>query len=264
VTGAGTGARVGPGSGAGTGARSWTTDGAVAISLPAAARGAIYVVAKAPRPGQSKTRLCPPLTPERAARLAQAFLLDTLEAVAAAGLTPRIICRDREERDALAGLVDGAAAVYVQEGSGLGDALESAFRHGLADGFPLVGVLGADIPTLPPAVLTDACLAVAGGDDVALGRSDDGGYYLLVARAVHPTLFRGMTWSTDTVGEVTLARCRAAGLRIHLLPSWYDVDDAAALVQLRRELAAAPAGIARHTRAELQTAASPDRPRPSL
>jgi uncharacterized protein len=218
------------------------------------APGAIYVVAKAPCPGQSKTRLCPPLTPEGAARLAGAFLLDVLDVVAAAGLAPRIICRDAAEQAALQALVGGGVAVHVQEGHGLGDALESAFRRGLADGFPVVGVLGADVPTLPPAVLRDACRAVVDGPDVALGRSDDGGYYLLAARAVHPTLFRNMTWSTAEVAAETLRRCRAAGLRPRLLPPWYDVDDGAALVALQADLDTAPAGIAPRTRATLAEA----------
>jgi rSAM/selenodomain-associated transferase 1 len=213
------------------------------------------VVAKAPLAGQSKTRLCPPLTPPVAARLAGAFLLDTLATVAAAGLAPRVICRDAAEQEALRALVGGQATVHVQEGAGLGDALESAFRQGLGGGAAVVGVLGADAPTLPAAVLADGCRAVATGYDVALGESDDGGYYLLAARAVHPVLFRDMAWSTSAVGAETRRRCRAAGLRTHLLPRWYDVDDAAALGTLRAELARTAPGVAPRTRAELDWAA---------
>jgi rSAM/selenodomain-associated transferase 1 len=197
------------------------------------------------------------LTPEGAARLAGAFLLDVLDVVATARLAIRIICRDAAEQATLRGLVGREVAVHVQDGHGLGDALESAFRRGLADGFPVVGVLGADVPTLPPTVLQDACHAVADGPDVALGRSDDGGYYLLAARAVHPTLFRDMTWSTAEVAAETLRRCHAAGLRPRLLPPWYDVDDGAALVTLQADLDAAPAGIAPRTRAALAEARPP-------
>lgn len=213
--------------------------------------GVVYVVAKAPRPGHSKTRLCPPLSPDEAARLARAFLLDTLANVRDAGLVPRIICRDPAEQALLRGLVGRSATVHVQDGEGLGEAMESAFRQGLAEGFREVAVLGADSPTLPPAVLVEAFHAVGGGHDVALGRSDDGGYYLLAARAVHGSLFRDMIWSTPAVAEVTLGRCRAAALRTYLLPSWYDVDDVPALASLRRELLRLPTGVAPYTRAEL-------------
>ncbi|MGH2355249.1 MAG: TIGR04282 family arsenosugar biosynthesis glycosyltransferase [Chloroflexota bacterium] len=216
--------------------------------------GVVYVVAKAPRPGAAKTRLCPPLTPEGAARLARAFLLDTLANVRAAGLAARVICRDAAEREALRPLVGSSTTIQLQDGAGLGAALESAFRHGLADGFPAVGVFGADTPTLPPVVLAGAFEAVSDGADVALGPSEDGGYYLLAARAVYPSLFRNMVWSTASVAAITLRRCREAGLRTHRLLLWYDVDDAAGLARLRQELRQAPPGVAPHTRSELFSA----------
>ena len=42
---------------------------------------ALLVVAKRPAPGETKTRLTPPLTPERAAQLYEAFLCDTLDLI---------------------------------------------------------------------------------------------------------------------------------------------------------------------------------------
>ena len=210
----------------------------------------VYVVAKAPRAGASKTRLCPPLRPPQAARLAEAFLLDTVALARRAGCRVRVICRDAAEQATLERIV-ADAPVCVQAGAGLGAALESAFSRGLADGAAAVAVLGADSPTLPPARVREAFAALARGADVALGPSDDGGYYLLAARALHPTLFRDMAWSTSTVAQVTLERCRAAGLRPYLLPRWYDVDDVASLVRLRAELARAPVDVAPRTRSEL-------------
>ncbi|MBI3973592.1 MAG: TIGR04282 family arsenosugar biosynthesis glycosyltransferase [Chloroflexi bacterium] len=213
--------------------------------------GVVYVVAKAPRAGAAKTRLCPPLSPEQAARLAEAFLRDVLAAAHAAGLSCRLICRDRREQRALQELAGRLASVHVQFGRGLGDAMESAFLQGLRDGFRAVGVLGADTPTLPAEILSDAFAGIDDGADVAIGPSEDGGYYLLVARALHAHLFRDIPWSTSTVGAETIARCRAAGLRVHTLPAWYDVDDAASLARLQTHLAVAPASLAQYTRAAL-------------
>ncbi len=59
--------------------------------------GVVYVVAKAPQPGVSKTRLCPPLTPDQASQVARAFLYDTLANATLAGVTPRIVCRTASE-----------------------------------------------------------------------------------------------------------------------------------------------------------------------
>jgi hypothetical protein len=89
---------------------------------------------------------------------------------------------------------------------------------------------------------------------VALGPSEDGGYYLLASRAVHSSLFREMTWSTAQVAAETLRRCAGLGLRVAGLPTWYDVDDAPGLARLQAELSASgglPVTSARHTRAAL-------------
>ena len=213
--------------------------------------GVVYVVAKAPHAHEAKTRLCPPLNPEQAALLAEAFLLDTLNVVRHATLQARIICRDAAEQATLERIVTGLAPVCIQAGTGLGNALESAFLQGLADGFTAVAVLGADSPTLSPEVLRQAFNVLVDDADVALGPSEDGGYYLLAASALHTQLFRDMEWSTSEVTRKTLARCQAAGLRTHRLPTWYDVDDPTSLARLETELLHTPSGVAPNTRRQL-------------
>ena len=214
--------------------------------------GLAYVVAKAPQPGVSKTRLCPPLTPDQASHLAAAFLRDTLSNVTLAGLSPRIVCRGMTDQQELRRLVGPLTHVSIQSGAGLGDALEGAFREGVADGFAAVAVLGADSPTLPVLVIREAFAALTNGADVALGPAEDGGYYLLAARGVHPSLFYDMPWSTSGVASETLRRCRALGLRTHVLPAWYDVDDAASVAILRMDLRRLPVSTAPNTRAALE------------
>src|SRR5713101_1766798 len=211
--------------------------------------GVVYVVAKAPQPGVSKTRLCPPLTPDQASQLARAFLHDTLTNATLAGVTPRIVCRTAPEQRELRRLVGALTQVSMQSGAGLGDALEGAFREGLADGFTAVAVLGADTPPLPVLVIREAFAALTDENDVALGPAEDGGYYLLAARRVYPWLFRDMPWSTDGAASETLRRCQTLGLRTHVLPAWYDVDDAASLARLRMDLQRLPMSTAPQTRA---------------
>jgi rSAM/selenodomain-associated transferase 1 len=212
----------------------------------------VYIVAKAPRPGAAKTRLGAALGPAPAAVLALAFLRDTITTVRIAGLEPRIICRDTVETAALQQLLRGTdCTVTSQEGEGLGAALESAFRQGLTGASDAVAVLGADSPTLPPPYLRAAFAHLDRGADVVLGPARDGGYYLLAARAVHPALFRAMPWSTSIVAQETLQRCGRAHLRVSLLPTWYDVDDAASLRQLCADLARSAPEVAAHTRAAL-------------
>ena len=220
--------------------------------MDATSERVLYGIAKAPRTGHSKTRLCPPLRPEQAARLAGAFLQDTVAVAMRCGVDVRLICRDAAEQAALRAYVPDDVAVHTQEGEGLGAALESAFVRGVRDGYRAIGVLGTDLPSLPAETVTHAFAALDEGADVCLGPSDDGGYYLLVARTSHPALFRDMTWSTGSVAAETLARCANLGLRMHVVQPWLDVDDAASLAALRAQLAALPESVAAHTRATLR------------
>ena len=109
-------------------------------------------------------------------------------------------------------------------------------------------LIGTDSPTLPAAIVRRGFARLARADCV-LGPATDGGYYLIGAREPLPrSLFASMPWSSGTVGAETLRRARDAGLRVALLPTWYDVDDEAGLARLAadRALSRAP-----HTRAAL-------------
>ena len=208
----------------------------------------VYIVAKAPRPGTAKTRLSPPLTPEQAARVAEAFLLDVLGlARQARALVVRAMCRDQSDLDHIRQLCGRHVEVLCQLEPGLSAALEECFIHGLADGFAKVAVLGGDSPTLPPGLIEQAFDALD-SHDVVVGPTEDGGYYLLGARAAHPMLLRGMVWSTDRVFEDTMARARGAGLETAVLPPWYDVDTPEDLARIARDLESGPSGLAPHTR----------------
>jgi rSAM/selenodomain-associated transferase 1 len=191
----------------------------------------------------AKTRLAARVGDDAATALARAFLLDTVENVQrAAGVDARAVCRDDADASAIRSLIGDDVPVLVQSRPGLGAALEECFAHGLADGYHGVAVLGSDSPTLPPNVLTSA-FEVLDGRDVAIGPCPDGGYYLLSARGVHPSLFRDMVWSTPDVFQETLVRCAIDSLRVATLPTWLDVDtpdDLDALVESLADSDAAP------------------------
>ncbi len=214
-------------------------------------RPVVYVIAKAPQPRTCKTRLCPPLSASQAVGLARAFLLDAVEIVQRSGIDVRVMCRSSAEQVLLRDTLDADVPVSVQRGRGLGSALESAFAEGRQDGCSAVGVFGADSPTLDPRLLRNAFAALDDGADVSIGPSADGGYYLLAARHVNPRLFHRMPWGTSAVADITLQRCEQLGLVTAMLPTWYDVDDWAGLVQLREEISRDAPEVARHTRREL-------------
>ena len=233
---------------------------------PIAALGhlcALAVVAKAPKPGRVKTRLSPPLTLEQTAALNIQFLRDTTENLAtipgAAGLISYTPVGDEP---LFAGLLPETFALVPQRGDGFGERLLAAAQDILAIGYGSVCLIDSDSPTVPGAAFHQAVEALAApGDRVVLGPSDDGGYYLIGLKQAHPAPFERITWSTASVLEETMERCREAGLEVVLLPTWYDVDDAATLDVLTAELiagqepafAAIKGYSAPHTREFLET-----------
>ena len=209
---------------------------------------AIGVMAKAPRSGFSKTRLCPPLRPDQAARLSAAFLRDITENIAqAARQTPiaGFVAYAPEGQEALFdGHLAAGTGLLLADGSplmppdvrGFGRCLLHAILTMLARGHGSAVVLNSDSPTLPTAVLVRTATALAApGDRVVLGPADDGGYYLLGMKAAHAHLFADVAWSTDSVAETTRTRAAQQGIDVVELPVWYDVDDQAALTRLLRE-----------------------------
>jgi rSAM/selenodomain-associated transferase 1 len=206
---------------------------------------AIAVMAKAPQPGRSKTRLVPPLAPEQAAALSAAFLRDITENIAAAAANLPIAGYIAYAPVGLEHLFDGHLAagtgLVLADGSpdmpegvqGFGRCLLHAIETLLERRYLSACVLNSDSPTLPTALLEQAADILARpGDRAVLGPADDGGYYLLGLKAAHAHMFADIAWSTDTVARDTARRAADIGLELVTLPSWYDVDDAASLARL--------------------------------
>ena len=207
---------------------------------------ALLVIAKQPTPGQTKTRLTPPLTAAQAAALYECFLVDTLDLVRRVPETdPLIAYLPAEARAYFAALAPDFGLV-LQEGAGLGERLDNALTGCLNRGYGRAVIMNSDGPTLPVAYLERAFEALRDGADVTLGPSADGGYYLIGVRRPAPRLLREVRMSTPTVLADTLALAAEEGLRVELLPAWYDVDEAADLARLTCELADAPGSGAAH------------------
>jgi glycosyltransferase A (GT-A) superfamily protein (DUF2064 family)/8-oxo-dGTP pyrophosphatase MutT (NUDIX family) len=178
--------------------------------------------------------------------LQRALLLDTIAACRRETDDVRLLVATEDERSVLDALVPGTP-VQLQRGRGLADAL----KHGVSDhltGGP-VAIISSDLPGLPAGSIAEANDALAIGADVVLGPAMDGGYWLVAMRAAHEAPFLDIPWSTPAVWAVTLRRCREAGLRIHALERWRDVDTYADLAACRDELDPA---LAPHTAAVLR------------
>jgi rSAM/selenodomain-associated transferase 1 len=178
---------------------------------------ALLVIAKAPVPGRSKTRLCPPCTTVQAAALAQAALRDTLAVVAATPAARRVLVLDGEPGAWLPAGID----VVTQRGGGLAERLAFAFDD--AAGGPAL-LIGMDTPQVTPFLLQTGLDALGDGARSVLGLTADGGYWAIGLRCPDPTVFAGVPMSASHTGAAQRTRLRRLGLDPVALPILRDVD----------------------------------------
>ena len=209
---------------------------------------ALALMTKAPRAGNVKTRLVPPLTNEEAAQLNRCFLQDTGAAIS-------VCCSGLSEANS--GPIARGVAVYTpvgaeldyadilpadfsllpQRGENFGERLYFAAEDLFKCGFYSVCLIDSDSPTIPAENFAKAMeLLSLPGDHIVLGPCDDGGYYLIGLKQLHPGVFEQIDWSTERVLEQTKRRATKIGVGVHELPRGLDVDDHAALRRLCSEL----------------------------
>lgn len=193
----------------------------------------LIVMAKASEVGRVKTRLVPPLSADQAARLNGAMIRTTLWRMS----HPEWDVELHLAGSARAG--DGLVHVPVvaQAGEGLGERMLAATEHGFDRGYASVVLIGSDHPTVPVSYVKRAFRALDESDGVAIGPSEDGGYYLIGMTRPMPALFMDMTYSVDSVFDETRHRLTMLDVDVTVLPAWYDVDTGADLARLRNELA---------------------------
>ncbi len=222
-------------------------------------RCAIAIMAKAPRLGEVKTRLVPPLSEADAALLSGCFIRDIagniLAAARAAPIDGYVAYSPAGSEDLFLPLLPERIGLLPPRRIGLGHSLVDAAEDLLAAGYGSVCLVNADSPNLPTGRLVAAARALAPpGDRLVLGPAEDGGYYLIGLKHPHRRLFEEIDWSTERVFRQTLDRAAEMGLDTVTLGAWYDIDDVASLRRLVDQLANPdPAGYAApHTTALLR------------
>lgn len=195
---------------------------------------AVVLMAKAPVPGQVKTRLSPPLAPAEAARLYACMLGDAAEEISSVSRIARYLFLDPPiAANAMREAPFSSLERFPQRGKDLGekmwDAAATAFRHGAMR----VVIVGGDCPALAAERLRRAFRELREGAEAVFGPSADGGYYLVGLACADERLFRKFTWSAPTVLLDSVARCRALSIPFSFLPPERDVDTGEDLLALR-------------------------------
>src|SRR5436305_5497829 len=160
----------------------------------------LVIMAKAPRPGTVKTRLSSSLSRDALVSFYCCLLDDTLAlACSLEDVEVAIMCPESDVNE-LALLTGNRVTVVGQRGHGLAAGLNSVFAHFAADRERQVIAFNSDSPHLPPCALKDAFRSLD-RHDVVIGPTQDGGYYLVGAKAFYPTLFACDGMGTSTALE---------------------------------------------------------------
>jgi uncharacterized protein len=196
-------------------------------------------MAKAPRPGMVKTRLMERLPSSAVTSLYRCLLEDTLSlAKSLTSVQVAVMCPEPDQGE-LAHLLGNTVQVVAQKGEGLAAGLTSVFRQFTADGGKQVIAFNSDSPHLAPPILESA-FEILATNDVVVGPTHDGGYYLVGAKAAHASLFESDGMGTKSALERLLTRTKALALSTGFTEPFYDIDVANDLILLARELRRAP------------------------
>jgi rSAM/selenodomain-associated transferase 1 len=199
----------------------------------------LVIMAKAPKPGMVKTRLTESLPSPAVTALYRCLLEDTLAlAKSLTSVEVAVMCPESDQAE-LAHLLGDTVPVVAQEGDGLAAGLTSVFRHFTAPGRQRVIAFNSDSPHLAPSVLGSA-VEMLTTHDVVVGPTHDGGYYLVGAKAAHPSLFEGGSMGTRSALDRLLTRTKVLELSTGFTEPFYDIDVANDLLLLARELRLAP------------------------
>jgi len=199
----------------------------------------LVIMAKAPKPGMVKTRLTQNLPLPAVTALYCCLLQDTVAlAHSLRGVEIALMCPSSDV-DELARLLGSAASIVAQKGEGLAAGLTSVFRHFTLGGRQHVIAFNSDSPHLAPSVLESA-FEILAANDVVVGPTYDGGYYLVGANAAYPTLFENDGLGTSSALERLLVRTKALELSTGFTEHFYDIDVAGDLCRLAAELRRVP------------------------
>jgi rSAM/selenodomain-associated transferase 1 len=191
--------------------------------MPNAPAAVLGVFAKEPRPGQVKTRLAAATSPEWAARVAAAFLEDTLDRLTRIDAR-RVLAHAPDDAGPFFDRLAAGRFELVPQGAGdLGQRMAAFFQGRFAAGATSVVLVGTDSPTVHLGYVERAFHSLA-SNDLVLGPATDGGYYLIGCKSRVPPIFDGIRWSSRHVLADTVGRLSDPSWRLALLPPWYDVD----------------------------------------
>jgi len=186
---------------------------------------ALILFLKYPEWKMVKTRIAAALGDDFAFGLYTAFIKDLLVMAGFVGANKILVIDGPSVPIALLDFGTGYPVIQ-QNGKDIGDRMLNAFIYVFNSGYKKAVLIGSDLPGLPAALVENAFVALD-TKDAAIGRSTDGGYYLIGFRkeTYSPDYFKGITWSTSSVFQRTIDKFSRSEKSVYMLPEWIDIDD---------------------------------------
>lgn len=181
----------------------------------------LLIFIKNPEKGYVKTRLARSIGDDQALKVYRRLLSMTKSVTDQLHIDRQVWYSDFIDNDDL--WSNGEYDKRLQSGEGLGERMKDAFRRAFAKGYKNVVIIGSDCSGLTSALVEDA-FKLLGDNDVVVGPSKDGGYYLLGMSSFYPRLFNDISWSTSEVIEQTLDQVKELKLSFTSLPELNDID----------------------------------------
>jgi len=185
----------------------------------------LIVFAKAPLPGDVKTRLLPLLDAEAIAVLYEQLILHCLHTAVEAEVGPvDLWCMPSMKHPFFLRCSKiFRIELYQQTEGDIGKRMAHAFFETLKKTDSAL-LMGTDCPSLTCADLKEAKRTLQQGVHAVISPTEDGGYVLLGLCQYAPQLFEGVSWGTKSVLEETRERLRRLGWHWQELPERWDVD----------------------------------------
>jgi rSAM/selenodomain-associated transferase 1 len=186
-------------------------------------KNVLLVFVKNPQAGKVKTRLARTIGDEKALAIYRQLLSKTYDATVSVNCDRQVWYSSFiEKKD----LWDAECfEKRLQNGTNLGERMRFAFKKAFDEGYDKAIIVGSDCAELTNDIIRQA-FKMLDTHDIAIGPSEDGGYYLLAMNAFYGDLFADVEWSTPSVFDQTVHKIKEQGLSMYKLSMLNDIDTA--------------------------------------
>lgn len=199
---------------------------------------AFILMTRVPIEGETKTRLIGKLSKKDCANLQFNFLKDIIELLDyIKNYADIFITYTPEDKfKIIEDIIPSYITAFSQRGLNLGERMRNAFEYVLRRNYDRVILMGSDIPDVRYNHIIDAFSSLY-YNDVVIGPTFDGGYYLLGMNKLYESIFDdNIKWGGENVFERTINIAKENNLKVAIAPKNRDIDTYEDLIYLAQNI----------------------------